>query len=367
MSGDIDNLGAAVTAALAGGAVEPGHDGAARKSAASANVDSKCLNCDADLTGPFCHNCGQKAVVHRSLSAIGHDLLHAVMHFDGKFWRTLPLLGWRPGDLTRRYIGGQRARFVSPLALFLFAVFLTYAVLASVGTGENGFDTMAAAERQQTVNSARIELRDNLANIDQRLAKAVAAGQPTAELQTQRDALITTAKMMELVDYSGPQPQISDEAQQSFVVTDIETGVPFFDDGVKKANENPGLLLYKIQANAYKFAWALIPLSMPFLWLLHPFSRQFKMFDHFVFVTYSLSFMLLLAVALRLVNLLPSAISSPLTIGGLLYIPFHMYRQLRGTYGSTRLGAIVQGSLLLVAANITLIMFFLLLLAMGLF
>ncbi len=58
-----------------------------------------------------------------------HDLLHGVLHFEGKIWRTLPMLAWRPGELTRRYIDGERAKFVSPIALFLFSVFLMFAVV----------------------------------------------------------------------------------------------------------------------------------------------------------------------------------------------------------------------------------------------
>lgn len=85
------------------------------------------------LAGEFCHCCGQKAHVHRTLSAFWHDLLHGVLHFEGKIWRTLPLLGWKPGDLTLRYIEGERARFVSPVALFLFTVFLMFAVFSVAG------------------------------------------------------------------------------------------------------------------------------------------------------------------------------------------------------------------------------------------
>jgi hypothetical protein len=51
-----------------------------------------------------------------------------VFHFEGKIFRTLPMLVFRPGALTRRYIAGERARFVSPLALFLFTVFAMFAV-----------------------------------------------------------------------------------------------------------------------------------------------------------------------------------------------------------------------------------------------
>src|SRR6185503_17683936 len=96
-------------------------------------TDRICLNCGTALIGPHCHNCGQAGHVHRTLMAWWHGLAHGVLHLDGKIWRTLPLLAWRPGELTRRYIEGERARFVSPLALFLFSVFLMFAVFNTVG------------------------------------------------------------------------------------------------------------------------------------------------------------------------------------------------------------------------------------------
>lgn len=90
--------------------------------------DSQCLNCDTPLVGAYCHQCGQQGHLHRTLSAIWHDLAHGVLHFEGQIWHTLPLLLAKPGELTRRYIHGQRARFISPFALFLFAVFMMFAV-----------------------------------------------------------------------------------------------------------------------------------------------------------------------------------------------------------------------------------------------
>ena len=67
-----------------------------------------CLDCGAALLGPHCSICGQKARVHRNMMAIGHDMAHGILHLEGKFWRTLPELALRPGELTRRYIEGQR-------------------------------------------------------------------------------------------------------------------------------------------------------------------------------------------------------------------------------------------------------------------
>ena len=59
--------------------------------------------------------------------------MHGVFHFDTKLWRTLPELVFRPGRLTRRYIDGERAKFISPMALYLLSVFLMYAVFSFTG------------------------------------------------------------------------------------------------------------------------------------------------------------------------------------------------------------------------------------------
>jgi hypothetical protein len=74
------------------------------------SIPHPCANCGAALLGPFCHECGQAAHVHRSLSHLLHELLHHLLHFETRGWQTLPLLIVRPGLLTRRYIDGQRKR-----------------------------------------------------------------------------------------------------------------------------------------------------------------------------------------------------------------------------------------------------------------
>jgi hypothetical protein len=37
---------------------------------------------------------------------------------------------------------------------------------------------------------------------------------------------------------------------------------------VARAKANPSLLAYRLQSNSYKYSWALIPISIPLVWLL---------------------------------------------------------------------------------------------------
>ncbi len=126
------------------------------------------------------------------------------------------------------------------------------------------------------------------------------------------------------------------------------------DHALRQFQENPKLAIYKLQSNAYKYSWALIPISVPFVWLLFPFTRRFRLYDHTVFVTYSLAFMTLLAVVLTLGN----AANLPLIgAAGTFVPPLHMYRQLRGTYGLSRASALWRTLALLAMAFSALVVF----------
>jgi hypothetical protein len=78
---------------------------------------------------------------------------------------------------------------------------------------------------------------------------------------------------------------------------------------------------------------------VPFLWLLFPFSRRYRLYDHTVFVTYSLSFMMMLVIAAGLLV----AVGASGYAGLLFFVPpFHMYRQLKGAYLLGRASAILR-------------------------
>jgi hypothetical protein len=345
MAGNFEALGDAVTGGVLGRAVEPkagepdGH-----------THEGNCLNCGAPLAGPFCHGCGQHAHVHRTLSAFFHDLLHGVLHFEGKIWRTLPLLAWKPGELTRRYIDGQRASFVSPIALFLFSVFLTFAVMGLTG---NLLGSVPQAARE---DAAR-----DLAKDQQRLARyqlerqaKVSAGRPTTSVDEKIGDVKGEIAALEAVK-AGNLPPNAIKLDKGDTIPDWLTDV------VGEAGKNPELLFYKLKTNAYKFSWALIPISVPFVWLLFPFSRRFRLYDHTIFVTYSLSFMMLLLVAGTVVGLASTSVASI----AWFIPPVHMYRQLRGTYGVGRFGALWRTILLTVFAFIAISVFASLLVTIG--
>lgn len=347
--GDLSEaVGDLAQASLTARSVEPAH-GTIRGPADSGHThEHACLNCGTMLLGSHCHACGQAAHVHRTLGAFFHDLLHGVFHFEGKIWRTLPMLAWRPGRLTREYIDGRRASYVSPIALFLFSVFLMFAA-AGLTNSAHVVDRSA-----QGIASEVREAELALARTEQERARVSAQGGPTASLdarlKAQRDEVALLRAMNDKGVVAGSAVRLSDDVPS------------WLGAGLTHAAANPELFLYKIKNSAYKFSWALIPLSVPFLWLLFPFSRRFGIYDHTVFVTYSLTFVSLLAV----VGMIAVAIGAGWLVPLLALAPLaHMFAQLRGTYALGKGGALWRTAALALFAVLAMVAFIALLLGMG--
>src|SRR5205809_6737743 len=84
-----------------------------------------CASCSQPLTGRFCSNCGEEAHDPTSLTVrhfLTHTLAHETLHIDGKIWRTLRLLFFKPGFLAAEYAAGRRRPYVNPVRIFLIAI-----------------------------------------------------------------------------------------------------------------------------------------------------------------------------------------------------------------------------------------------------
>lgn len=349
MSGEIEGVGDVATGVLLARAVD-------RHAAGTDSGEGLCLNCGTARIGPHCHECGQSGHIHRSIGAIWHDLLHGVLHFEGKLWRTLPLLTFRPGELMRRYVDGERARFVSPMAMFLFSVFSLFAVLSILGIAPPA-DIGGSTAR---VEAGFVQQR---ALLDAGRVRAVARRDAANATPSDRDAAIREIadydEVLTGLDRARPIVNIggSDGAQ-------VTTGWQRLDDGIAKTQKNPGLALYKLQANSYKFSWLLIPLSIPFVWIMFAWRTQFRAYDHAVFVTYSIAFMSLLFIVLTVLGATGVSIGVLGIIGTAVPV-VHVCRQFRGGYRLRRWSALAR-TFVLVAVSIPIVASLFLVVVLGL-
>ena len=139
----------------------------------SFDPDTVCRNCATPLVGEFCHRCGQhdRDLDLRFKTLVG-EWFSSVFGTDARLWRTLRLLASRPGELSQRYLRGQRAAFVSPLRLYLVASLLLFLVLSWTGSS-------VVVEGEGEVRSV-VTIKTTPAS-DDPSTKRPAAGEPAAD------------------------------------------------------------------------------------------------------------------------------------------------------------------------------------------
>ena len=93
--------------------------------------DGRCINCGTDLTGDFCHSCGQKALVKRiSIKTFFEDYLSRLFGMDTNFLRTIKNLTLRPGIVGRTFIEGNRVKYIGPVGYFFLMITLVIILLS---------------------------------------------------------------------------------------------------------------------------------------------------------------------------------------------------------------------------------------------
>lgn len=362
---DIEGAGAVVTSGLAAGAIEKPTGKAGEDHAHGA-----CSDCGAETSGNFCANCGQPTHVHRSLLHLGEELLHGVMHFDARIWRTLPLLWLNPGRLTREWVEGKRTRYVSPLAIFLFTLFVMFFALSFMPHPESKAGGGGLAERiaSQRVGLAEaekalVQMRaDSGPQPDPTMQMAINAGQKLVDDRRAALARLEVEQRDGRADGLKPgswQASIKDMATEEAGETKIKVmGKDAEKEGhgvvatVLKKLQNPDLAVYKLQQTMYKFAFLLVPLSIPFVALLFLWKRGFTLYDHGVFVLYSLTFMAMLLMLMVVSATIAGWLGGIVITLGLLAVPVHVFAQMKGAFSLSWFSALWRTIALLVFCNI---------------
>lgn len=367
MEGNIEEVGQLATAAAAAAVLD--HDAAGRESAQPTTI---CANCGATVAGNFCGQCGQKAHVHRSISHVFEEFLHGITHFDSRFWRTIPMLLFRPGKLTRDYVEGKRARFIAPIALFLLTVFTMFLVFgfASTPNVPEGAINVDPVQARQAV----VELDQQIARMDADIAAIRADPARISELiplEAARTAAVTAQRRAVAIrdggGYRSGSGTLADLIRENAEGgrLSVRTGVAEWDIAGAEALKNPELVFYKMKQKGYKLSFLLVPMSLPWMLLLFAWKRGVRPYDHVVFLLYSISFMsilFMLAAGFLAFNITNS------TLFGIMFgvVPFaHMYAQLKEGYALGWFSAAWRTVVLSVMAAVTLSAYFALILLLG--
>jgi hypothetical protein len=131
-----------------------------------------CANCGALAPERYCPQCGQDTRERvPTFRQFMREATGRYLAFDGKLWKTLVPLLFRPGFLTVAYFAGRRRRYIGPARLFLVSSLVLFAVLRFAAdvveidgiASADALDAKAAAkERSRPASGDLVVLDDDL-------------------------------------------------------------------------------------------------------------------------------------------------------------------------------------------------------------
>lgn len=117
-----------------------------------------CFNCETELSAEaeYCHCCGQKwGPLKITLRSLLGDFIVQQFSIESRLFRTLRTLLFRPGQLTLEYSEGKRARYLSPIQLYLLTSVLFFLLLDTLaGIAPNSPIKISTGDVRQAVEDS---------------------------------------------------------------------------------------------------------------------------------------------------------------------------------------------------------------------
>ena len=333
------------------------------------NESPVCLNCGTRLRGQYCGSCGQRS--RSRLISIWQLLKEAfgdLLEMDSRLWKTVIPLLIRPGQLTRDYLEGRRARYMPPFRTYLVLSLIFFVVAFFDPHKDLSFffepePPPTAEEIASKEEAKRIRSEEQQANLDaavEKLKRLEAEGKID---QTIRDELEQGQGGLNInfgtdsdddaffgdcseASISGDedfpewfQKRFTDERVKEICEKNNQRGIDNFRDAI--VDKIPIALI------------VLLPLMALVLKILYPLSRRYFV-EHLLFFVHFHAFFFLILTLQILFNGLLSSLSITSVAGALvivaasLYIPVYLYKAMRKVYGQGHLVTIFKYLILLV-------------------
>ena len=273
-------------------------------------LGTPCPNCGTPLAGPWCHACGQQGEeFHRSALRLVGESVEGLLHFDGRFWTTVPGLLLHPARLTRAYLDGHRAPQIPPLRLFLVVLLLVF-LAGSVG----GVKVASVNISSDTTTNGKLVSSTKTTRTLQDLSP---------EERSKVDAALSKGKV-EIMGREDPKASAWLRERAHAVLSD------------------PERFYLVMEQWAERFAFLMLPIAAGLLSLLFLFQRRFFIFDHTIFALHSLSATGLVLTVVFLLSKVSMGFSNLM----LWTLPVHLFVHMRGVYRTSVPGTLIRMALL---------------------
>ena len=125
---------------------------------------ARCRNCDEPLSEPrpnFCGHCGQETTLAPpTIGEFLHQFGGNYVALEGTLWRTLRLLLFRPGELTRQYWIGRKRQYVLPVRLYLTISLIALALMRWTSPLQVPSPEQLAAVKAEAIAEAKVAIAE---------------------------------------------------------------------------------------------------------------------------------------------------------------------------------------------------------------
>ena len=308
-----------------------------------------CLNCGTTLDGQYYGNCGQRATSRLiSVWELLRDAFGDLLELDSRLWRTLIPLTIRPGQLTRDYLEGRRARFMPPFRMYLVLSIVFFLVAFFDPREELGFlyepQTPSAIESEQDSSEAdaiRAEIFRDLAEEGIIVDNSVRTEAGNADSEDDDDGDSDTNCDVDDINGADLPDWLASRLTEERLNVMCDRIIA--DDGKAFGK--------KLLDNVPAALFVLLPLMALVLKILYPLSKRYYV-EHLLFVVHNHSFIFLILSLQVLLTRLGSLLRVPETpidvtvLAISLYVPVYLYKSLRRVYEQGRFFTIVKFSML---------------------
>ena len=345
MEHEIEALGAGAAGGLSKGGHHPVTSGL------------PCENCGAVVPDRFCSACGQLASsFHRPVWELVTESIADMFALDGRLLRSLPMLMFRPGRMTRNYLDGKRARYVPPFRMFLLAsviFFLTVFTLNDQLGWVSGWRFDPAAQDGMNLNFTTPADQASYEELQRELADATIDAETRASLEA---AVAEGPQGLPFSDLLKPDGNVDRDKLHDMIrsragptATESEIAASFMAaDKAATVYENQDRFGQRMRQWAPRFSILFLPVFSLLLTLMYAWKRRVYIFDHLIAGLHFQTFLYVLGTLLLLIAaFIPQSVSAVMVIG-FLSIFTYLYRLLRVNYRSGRALSVLGAGILLI-------------------
>ncbi len=263
--------------------------------------NSFCLNCGEPLRGHFCASCGQRDVPpYPTLRELVSEAIAEFSGWDGRFLITLRALVTKPGLLTLEFLQGRRARYLSPIRVYLFASVAYFVVSAAAP------NTRLPGQQPQNF---QVQIKPDTAGMT-RPERVAAAAKSALE-----------------------DPGALTAAKRDSALKDLERAPLLMRPVLRGLVTDPAGFKLKIVQTLPKMLFVLLPL---FALILSVFYRGRRYPEHLYFAVHLHSYIFFALTIIALAKFARNPlVLAPVAILGMLSIPVYSTRSLRRVYGGS--------------------------------